>query len=346
MITPVVQRWRARRDLYRPAGEPIVASHYEVAEVDHSTAKRFVEQHHYLGTFPAARWCFGLFWGGLLVGTAVFSVPSNDRVITCVLPGAAVESVELGRLVLLDLVPANGESFFVARCFNLLRKEGLVGVVSFSDPVPRTTAVGATIFRGHAGTVYQALNAVFTGRGTARTLRLLPDGAVFSARAAQKIRAGERGMRYAAAQLVRAGAPPLDLERVSEEERRAWLRAAVAGVTRPLRHDGCFRYVWALDRRARRHLPASQPPSLALPDTVFFAAQSRFPSERTKLRADLARMLDVNDPRARVWAKAILAKVGTKGRVAKEWRAWAQERRDALKEPPKQRARKPRRVAA
>lgn len=31
MITPVVQRWRARRDSYRPAGEPIRTADYEVA---------------------------------------------------------------------------------------------------------------------------------------------------------------------------------------------------------------------------------------------------------------------------------------------------------------------------
>jgi hypothetical protein len=165
VITPVVQRWRARRDLYRPAGEVINTAHYEVAPIADREAKLFVEANHYSGSMPAARWCFGLFWGGLLVGVAVFSHPVNDRVLTSVLPGAAIESVELGRLVLQDLVPGNGESFFVARCFDALRKEGLVGVVSFSDPVPRTTAAGASIFRGHAGVVYQALSAVFTGRG-------------------------------------------------------------------------------------------------------------------------------------------------------------------------------------
>ena len=258
MITPVVQRWRERRDLYRPAGETIVTAHYEVAPIADRAAKLLVEAHHYSGTFPAARFCFGLF-NPLLVGVAVFSHPANDRVITSLLPGTAIESVELGRLVLLDAVPANGESFFVARCFELLRRESLIGVVSFSDPVARTTAGGATIFKGHAGVVYQALNAVYTGRGTARTLALLPDGGVFSARAAQKIRAGERGMAYAAEQLVRAGAPRIDLDRASPEERRAWLREAIARVTRPLRHPGNFRYAWTLDRRTRRHLPPSQP---------------------------------------------------------------------------------------
>jgi hypothetical protein len=258
VITPVVQRWRAHRSLYRPAGETIVTAHYEAAPIPDREAKAFVEQHHYAGSMPAARWCFGLY-DPLLVGVAVFSYPVNDRVITSVLPGTARESVELGRLVLLDRAPANSESWFVARCFEHLRRESLIGVVSFSDPVMRTTLGGEVVLRGHVGTTYQALGATYTGRGTARTLRLLPDGSVFSDRAAQKVRAGERGARYAVAQLVRAGAPSLDIERASEEERRAWLRAATATVTRPLIHKGNHRYVWALDKAAKKCLPAAQP---------------------------------------------------------------------------------------
>ena len=268
MIVTAVQRWREHRSSYRPAGEPIVTAHYEVAPMPERDAKLFVEQHHYLGSFPSARWCFGLY-SSLLVGVAVFSYPVNDKVITNVLPGTAMESVELGRLVLLDAVPANGESWFVSRCFAALRREGLVGVVSFSDPVARTSASDAVVFKGHFGNVYQALNAVYTGRGTARTLRLLPDGTVFSERAASKVRAGERGMEYAAAQLVRAGARGVAVESLPEDERRAWLREAVAAVTRPLKHTGCFRYVWALDKRAKRHLPPAQPyPKLTLAPTV------------------------------------------------------------------------------
>ncbi len=37
-------------------------------------------------------------------------------------------ATELGRFVLLDSVPANGESFFLGQCFTLLRREGLAGV--------------------------------------------------------------------------------------------------------------------------------------------------------------------------------------------------------------------------
>lgn len=260
MLTSVTQRWRDQRGVYRPAGETINPHDYEVAAIaQDGPAKAFVLATHYSGSYPAARFRFGLYRAGALVGVAVFSHPANDKVITNVLPGTAIESTELGRLVLLDDVPGNGESWFVARCFALLRREGILGIVSFSDPVPRTTRGGDIVFRGHVGTIYAALNGVYTGRGTARTLSLLPDASVFSARAAQKIRSGERGAEYAAAQLVAAGAEPLDVASSSAEERLAWLHRSVAAVTRPLRHNGNHRYIWILDKRQRRHLPASLP---------------------------------------------------------------------------------------
>ena len=99
----------------------------------------------------------------------------------------------------------------------------------------------------------EATNAIYTGRATPRTLRLLPDGRVFSARSISKVRASERGWRYSVELLVEAGAPPpADL---SAEGLRAWLGHAVAAVTRPLRHGGNHRYLWALNKAASRTLP-------------------------------------------------------------------------------------------
>ncbi len=261
MITDGCQRWRAHRSSYRPAREVLDVGRYEVAPIaDDSTPKAFVCQHHYAGTFVAARYRFGLYaQGGALEGVAVFSQPVNDLSLAC-LPGEARASVELGRLVLLDHVAANAESWFVARCFEQLRAEGLTGVVSFSDPEPRTTAAGEVVFRGHLGTVYCALNAVYLGRATARTLRLLPDGSVFSDRAAQKIRQQERGWRYAVDQLVAAGAP------APEGDLASWLPVALRQVTRPLKHGGNHKYCWTLQKRDRRHLPASLPyPKVLVP---------------------------------------------------------------------------------
>lgn len=251
----LTQRWIHRTHRFRPAGERIDPSRYDVAAIaSDATARDFVVTHHYAASYPAARERIGLFEAGELVGVAVFSHPVNDRTLTAVFPGDARDSVELGRFVLLDRVPGNGETWFLARAFEILRRDGYRGVVSFSDPVPRACLDGRTIFAGHIGTIYQAHNAVYLGRGTARRLRLLPDGTVFSDRAAQKVRTGERGWRYAAGLLERHGAPAAPEE---PEARRTWLATWTADLTRPLRHPGNHKYAWALQRRIM--LPPSIP---------------------------------------------------------------------------------------
>lgn len=248
-MSALVQRWRAGRDSYRPAGEVIRPSDYEVAELDEGGAKAFVVHHHYSRSYPAARFRFGLYRRGVLSGVAVFSHPCNDKVLTRTFDVPAAEAVELGRFVLVDEVPGNGETWFLARCFAGLRGR-VAGVVSFSDPVARRTDAGDVVFPGHIGTIYQAHNAVYLGRGTARTLRLLPDGRVLSARALQKVRARERGWRYVVDQLVEAGAAPPRLH----EDLAAWLSSALRATTRTLRHAGNHRYAWAFSRALGRRL--------------------------------------------------------------------------------------------
>jgi hypothetical protein len=72
--------------------------------------------------------------------------------------------VEVGRFVLLDEVPVNGETWFLARAFAALARDGVEGVLAFADPEPRATADGTVVFPGHVGTIYQAHNAVYRGR--------------------------------------------------------------------------------------------------------------------------------------------------------------------------------------
>ncbi len=74
----LTQRWNKRRASYRPAGEVINTRAYEVAPLDETSAKTFVLTNHYSGTYPAARFRYGLYRGGTLCGTAVFSHPCND----------------------------------------------------------------------------------------------------------------------------------------------------------------------------------------------------------------------------------------------------------------------------
>jgi hypothetical protein len=254
------QRWRDGRTSFVPPDDVCRRGDLEVAAIpDDRTAREFVLQHHYSHSFPAARFRFGAYRGGVLKGVAVFSVPCSGQVLAKVFPGEQSAYVELGRLVLLDELPFNSESNFVAQCFRLLRRESIEGVLSFSDPMPRTALDGRVILPGHIGTIYKGLSARYLGRATARTLRLLPDGTVFSDRAAQKIRSRERGWVYAVDQLVAAGAPAPILTQTTEAGLRAWLAEHLPRVTRTLRHPGNHKYAWALSRAIRRHLPESLP---------------------------------------------------------------------------------------
>jgi hypothetical protein len=254
MITATAQRWRNGQESRRPAGEPIQTRLYEVEPIPgDQEAKAFVQKHHYSRSYPAARRRFGLYRQGELQGVAVFSHPMNQRVLA-LFPGDPKESVELGRFVLLDEVPANGESFFLARCFEFLRAEGFLGIVSFSDPTARLNSQGDTVFRGHIGTIYQATNATYLGRGTPRTLRLLPDGTPLNERSLSKIRSQERGHVYAEEILHHHGAQPK-----GNMDPKEWLHQELPRITRPLTHPGNHRYAWILPKKARKHLPPSLP---------------------------------------------------------------------------------------
>ncbi len=245
---------------------------------DEEPAKGFVLAHHYSGSYPAATHRLALYETSTgerqLSGVAVFGVPVSEAVLTKPLPQLRpyTESLVCLRFVLLDECPGNSESWFLARCFDALLAAGVRGVVSFADPVPRRTASGALVMPGHVGTIYAATNAVYAGRATARTVKLLPDGTVFHDRAAQKIRRQEQGCEYAAAQLTALGAPRMR----PGSDPALWLREALAAVgARNLRHRGAHRYVFRLGRNRREReqiklgLPAQQPyPKQADPERL------------------------------------------------------------------------------
>jgi hypothetical protein len=180
---------------------------FEVHPISDPVAKSYVERMHYSGSYVAASRRFGMFIhtpDGLdLVGVAVFAIPAQARVLTNVFPDLRpyAESLELARFVLegprlstsaasagasvsAGRAPANSESWFLRECFRFLAADGIAGMVSFADPVPRIVA-GRTLFVGHVGTIYQSSNAVLTGRSTRRYVTVLPDGTSLSGRASQ-----------------------------------------------------------------------------------------------------------------------------------------------------------------
>jgi hypothetical protein len=244
-------------------------SRYHVDEIEEDPAATFVTTYHYSGAWVAARRRYGLFDGPQLVGVAVLSVPMHPAVLTNVFPDLqVVEAAELGRLVLFDAVPANAESWFLARVFRRAAKTGLRGIVSFADPVARRDATGRIVFPGHIGVTYLAHNAVPLGRSRARWETVLPDGRVLPDRTQAKVVAGHRGKDYAIEGLRRLGAPPPR----PGESGRAWLDRALPqiGASRQ-RHGGKWRYAWVIgpetERRAAR-IALPRTPRPTQPDPV------------------------------------------------------------------------------
>lgn len=257
----VCQRWRLRAHSWRRTSDGgFDPDRYTVAVTHESTSRAFVAAHHYSRSFPAAQLSVGLFdrtvpglpgQPGHLVGSLVLSVPVQERVLTGVLPDLEPyrESVELGRLVLLDSVPANAETFFVARALRIAAERDIVACVAFCDPVLRRNRLtGTVLLPGHIGTVYQAANAVYTGRTAPTTKLLLPDGTVLNNRSIQKVRAQERGAAGVERHLVTLGATPR-----GDEDPSAWLRSALVAVgAHRFRHGGMHRYILTTPR-ARGH---------------------------------------------------------------------------------------------
>ena len=252
---PWCQRWQNRRHSFRhTSAGGFDPRHFQLEPLAVRKAKEFVLRHHYSGSFPSAKKTFGLYniseGEPRLSGVAVFGLSVSRAVLERALPDLepSVASLECSRFVLLDECPANTESWFLARCFDELLAANVRGVVSFADPVPRITTTGDLVAVGHVGTIYQASNAAYTGRATARTIKLLPDGTVLNDRAAQKVRKQEQGHEYVEAKLMSLGAP---VPRAGCNP-ALWLRDALHAVgARNVRHRGAHRYVFRLGKNQR-----------------------------------------------------------------------------------------------
>lgn len=118
------QRWQRRRPswAYADPAERFDPRGYSVAPVDDADAEQFCTTHHYLRSYPAStRHRFGLYHRGVLIGVAVYGVPTTDKVLTNPLPDLEpyAQSTVLSRLVLAP-TPGNAETWMLGECRALL----------------------------------------------------------------------------------------------------------------------------------------------------------------------------------------------------------------------------------
>ena len=239
---------------HRPA-HVIDTSKYMVIPIDSDNiAKKFITEHHYSGSYPAARLRVGL-WkmdGPELVGVAVFGVPAHPLTFARYIEDADQhEGVELNRLVILDEVASNAETWFLAQCFRVIeqRLPNTRFVLSFSDPIPRERPDGTVFMPGHLGTIYQAHNGTYVGKSSPKTTYIGPQGQTFYRRTLNKLRNGERGRDYVERQLIDIGAPP----RHEDEAAADWVDRVIAvGRLKKQAHSGNHAYVWALGNKRQK----------------------------------------------------------------------------------------------
>lgn len=284
-VSPDCQRWQHGRHTWRHLRDGGFDHRrfavHRVTGRDVTAARRFVEHHHYAGSWVAQVYTYALtttaeeyavaidgeppmIAGEWLIGVAALSMPTNQKVLTNVFPRLRprVEALDIGRLVLTP-TPANAETWLLGRVFEDAATLGIRGLTAFADPVAR-----GDVLPGHVGIIYQAHGGRPCGRSTPRRNLWLPrQRVVLSARTLQKIRARESGWRGAVDTLERYGASTLR----PGQDSRAWLRDALDAVGAvPYTHPGCFRYAWALgptkaDRRAVQiNVPETRRPK---PDT-------------------------------------------------------------------------------
>lgn len=266
MPTPSIptrtQRWRAKSSLYRPADEGgFDPDRYHVTEIPEAPGKAFVTTHHYSGAWPATRFQFGLYDTQAeeepeLVGVIALGNGSHANALTNPFPNLIPykESLDLSRMVLLDTVPANGESWFATRALAIAAEHGIRGVIAFSDPSEfwqaRPDGRLALVKRGHYGITYQSLNMTYLGQTRPSRKDYFPDGTEWNRRSISKVLNGEVGRDGVVARLVRRGAPPL----TGDMDPAVWVgqaKRACGVVSRT--HEGNHKYALRIGRtRAER----------------------------------------------------------------------------------------------
>ena len=274
------QRWRHGRHSWRRRRDGgFDKTRYHIGRIIGNTVpQKFVESHHYLRSFPSSSANWGLYEGDELLGVAVFGVPSHRAVLTNVFPDLEpyTESLVLSRFVLLDAVPANGETWFLRQVFAAAAREGLRGVVTFADPVMRRAADGTVVVPGHRGTIYAAAGSDALGRSRAGIVLVLPDGSILDRRALSKVRRDECGHDYVERRLATFGASP---RRPGESGESYLARALAAAGVVALRHGGNYRFAFRLgettaERAAVRiGLPATPRPKTI--DTISWQQATR-----------------------------------------------------------------------
>lgn len=255
MEVDFTQRWRERKALFLQRQIFFSPRRHEIEKISAKLAADWTIKHHYLGSFPSATVCYGIFRSGELAGVAVLGTAQHKNTIPNVFGAArSKDCLLLQRFALLDALEFNAESYFLARVRLLLKREGYCGVLTMSDETPKTDFYGNVTFPGHIGTIFKSDNAHYLGRTAKSDEYLFADGNVLSNRSFSKLVNNESSWNYIARKLEDYGASKCPQ---AAGERREWGFYWRGLLTRKQTNSGKLRYAWSLHPKVM--LPASLP---------------------------------------------------------------------------------------
>lgn len=244
MEVDFTQRWRERRAVFLQKQIFFNPRRHEVEKIPIKLAADWIIKNHYLGSFPSATVCYGIFRSGELAGVAVLGTAQHKNTIPNVFGLAhSKDCLLLQRFALEDALEFNAESYFLARVRAKLKREGFCGILTMSDETPKTDVLGNVIFPGHIGTIFKSDNAVYLGRTSKSDEYLFPDGIVLSNRSFSKLVNDESGWSYMAQKFESYGASKCPQ---AASEKREWGFYWRGQLTRKQRNSGKLRYAWSL----------------------------------------------------------------------------------------------------
>jgi len=127
-------------------------SELTVKLIDYNLGQDFLLENHYLRRKAPSEYTFGLFLpNGVLCGVCTFHTPFSPGLRSICGNEFSNQVIELNRLAVLDFLPTNTESWFIARCLNSKLIEKNI-IVTFAE-----------IEAGHSGIIYQACNFKYLG---------------------------------------------------------------------------------------------------------------------------------------------------------------------------------------
>jgi hypothetical protein len=130
---------------------------YNVKSIQSYLTHEWLLKKHYAKRIPSISYAFGLFNEEILIGIMTIGKPASPSLCNGICGKEFSEYVyELNRLCINDNIEKNVLSYFISKCFKLI-KDDLI-LVSYAD-----------MAMNHNGYIYQATNWIYTGVTKERT---------------------------------------------------------------------------------------------------------------------------------------------------------------------------------